>query len=255
MSKSHVELVGVLNITPDSFSDGGEYNNPHKAIEHTNELFNAGASIVDIGAESTRPGAEPLSADKEWHRLEPILRHIITAYPDHISIDTHHPKTVRRATAEIGSFIVNDITGFNSQEMIDTVAELRLPCIVSHLPKAAGQNIQGAHKDKSVNSVDQVVQELMTSKEQLISAGVDRGAIILDPGIGFGKTTDLNWKLIEFARFVPDIPVMIGYSRKRFLGENRMEIEPNLEAGRVAVATGAKYLRVHDVKGHAPLIS
>lgn len=246
-----VELVGILNITPDSFSDGGEYFRPHDALIRANELFEEGASYLDVGAESTRPGATPLEPDEEWRRLAPVLSDLVFSHPDHISIDTYHPETVRRACREIGSFIINDVTGFNNPKMVAAAAELGLPCIVSHLPKQRGQDIQAAHTAiRKVSSQEQVVDELLARREQLIDAGVDSGKIILDPGIGFGKTEALNWQLLEFASLVPGIDVMVGYSRKKFLGEDRMELAPNIAAGRVAIQAGTRYLRVHDVAGH-----
>lgn len=249
---SEVKLVGILNVTPDSFSDGGLYG-PDKAGERVWELFQQGASIVDIGAESTRPDATPLSATEEWDRLKSFLPNLIHGWHGQISVDTYHPETVRELTRISGQFIVNDVTAFNNPEMIEAAAGLNLRCIVSHLPERVGQDIQAAHQQKSVTSIEQVTDELMQKHERMIAAGIYAGRIILDPGIGFGKTIDLNWQLLEFAKFVPDVKVMIGYSRKKFLGMNRMEIEPNLEAGKIAIAAGAKYLRVHDVAGHIPL--
>lgn len=247
------ELVGVLNVTPDSFSDGGLYEGVEEAVAQTSHLFEAGASIVDIGAESTRPGAEPLTPEQEWQRLAPVLECIIPAYTDSISLDTYHPETIRRA-ARIGSVVVNDVTAFNNPAMREVAADFNFRCIVSHLPGYAGQDIQRAHKEKAVDSVNQVYDELLARRDELIDAGIQKGSIILDPGIGFGKTMDLNWQLLAFASLVADHDVMIGYSRKRFLGEDRMSAAPNLEAGRIAVEAGAKYLRVHDVAGHYSLL-
>jgi dihydropteroate synthase len=205
-----------------------------------------GASYLDIGAESTRPGAEPLSYLEEWQRLKPVLDKLITSRPGRISIDTYHPETVRAAAAEIGSFIINDVTGFNNPQMVKLAAELRKQCIVSHLPTSMGQDIQGAHTaETKVSTVSQVRDELLARRDELIAAGVHPDMIILDPGIGFGKTMDTNWDLLSFASEVPGIPVMIGYSKKRFLGEERMTLARNLEAGRIAVESGAKYLRLH----------
>lgn len=250
--RSSFELVGVVNITPDSFSDGGLYETPTEAIKHTQDLFDAGAGMVDVGAESTRPDATPLDAKEEWDRLRPVLGSIIFSYPGQISLDTYHPETVQAAVREAGDVIVNDVTGLNNPKMREVVTKLGLRCIISHLPSAFGQDIQSAHKtNRKVDSVSQVIEELMERRVQLMASGVEAQRIILDPGIGFGKTPELNWELLSFAQHVPDIDVMVGYSRKRFLGPKRMELAPNLAAGNIAVEAGTKYLRVHDVAGHA----
>lgn len=252
---SEVKLVGILNVTPDSFSDGGLYIDAEKAIAHAEQLFEDGASMVDVGAESTNPHSKPLSPEEEWDRLEPVLRALLPRYDaNSFSVDTYHPETIIRA-AELGTFVVNDVTSFSNPHMITTAARLGLKCIASHLPLAVDGNIQAAHHEiPLIEDIDQVYEELQAQKRKLLNAGVKAADIILDPGIGFGKTAELNYELLQFAKLVPDNDVMVGYSRKRFLGENRMELEPNLAAARIAIAalqpTQTLYLRVHDVAGH-----
>lgn len=246
---SSVELVGILNVTPDSFSDGGLYVDVNDALRHADELFWDGATLVDVGAESTRPNAIPLMADEEWARLAELWPRLMKRYAGKLSLDTRHPETVRRA-AKYGSFIVNDVTAFSNDEMILAVAELELRCIISHLPDAVHGDIQAAHKGKLIDDVMQVRDELLAKRNEMIARGIAKENIILDPGIGFGKTPETNYELLKFAALVPDIEVMIGYSRKRFLGDDRMELEPNVAAGRIAANAGARYLRVHDVTGH-----
>jgi len=245
-----VALVGILNITPDSFSDGGQFVPPDKALDQAKKLFRDGASIVDVGAESTRPGATVLTADEEWMRLEKVLPELARRYPGKISLDSYHPETIERAFA-IGPVIVNDVTGFCDPAMQAIAARHQARVIVSHLP---GSDIQQAHRGKLIDDIQRVTSDLLQRANELIERGLPRDYIILDPGIGFGKTPELNRQLLSFAREVPDYPVMIGYSRKRFLGENRMESAPNLEAGREAITSGATYLRVHDVLAHAALL-
>jgi dihydropteroate synthase len=240
------KLVGILNITPDSFSDGGDFFDAEKAIARAEQLFLDGADIVDVGAESTRPNAIALTAEQEWTRLEPVLKVIILMYPSKISLDSYHPETVRKALA-IGPVIVNDVTGMNNPAMVDVVADFKPIVIVCHLP---GQDIQAAHNDELISDINIVIKDLLQKAKMLESMGLQREQIILDPGIGFGKTTELNFGLLKFAELVPEYKVMIGYSRKRFLGEKRMEIAPNLEAGQIAVTAGAAYIRVHDVIAH-----
>lgn len=251
---SSVQLVGILNITPDSFSDGGKFAHTESALKQAEKLFADGAAIVDVGGESTNPRSKPLTTNEEWGRIKDVLKVLLAKYPGRISLDSHHPETIRRAT-ELGLFIINDVTGFNNPEMVKVAAELQLPVIVSHLPAKFGTDIAAAHaSSEPVDDIAVVKTELLEREAELIKAGVKPENIILDPGIGFGKTMELNGRLVEFAREVPGKPVMIGYSRKRFLGENRMDLEPNLAAGRRAIAAGATYLRVHDVKAHKTLI-
>jgi dihydropteroate synthase len=245
------ELVGILNITPDSFSDGGRFNTVEKAVAQAHKLFSDGAGLIDIGAESTRPHAATLSDDEEWQRLEPVLRALLPLYPNKISLDSHHPATVYRAFA-IGPVIVNDVTGMNNPGMVTAVSELHATCIISQLP---GTDIQAAHETMPITSVDQVKADLLDREAALLARGLHKDQIILDPGIGFGKLPEVNQQLLTFAALVPGHTVMIGYSRKRFLGERRMELAPNLAAGRQAIASGARYLRVHDVAGHRPLLA
>lgn len=244
------ELVGILNVTPDSFSDGGKYLNPADALAQADNLFKEGASLVDVGAESTRPGATLLTPAQEWQRLEAVLPALLVRYPGKISLDTHHPETAERALA-LGDVIINDVTGMNNPAMVEVVARHKARCIVSHLP---GLNIQLAHQQKPISDADQVKDELLGKLALLGDHGVPLGNIILDPGIGFGKTMELNRELLSFAKRVPGHKVMVGYSRKRFLGEHRMEPGPNLDAARIAIAAGAAYLRVHDVAAHKNLL-
>jgi dihydropteroate synthase len=245
-----VQLVGVLNITPDSFSDGGLFNAPDKALAQAEQLFKDGAMLVDVGAESTRPGATRLTTEEEWQRLMPVLQQLVERHPEHISVDTYHPETAAKAL-QLGDVIINDVTGMNDPAMVSVVVKHRARCIVSYLPTGT---TQAAHTGKLVDDMQIIVDALLAKAAELEGRGVPRKHIILDPGIGFGKTERLNRELLTFAREVPEYPVMIGYSRKRFLGEHRMELETNLEAGRIAIAAGAAYLRVHDVAGHRQLL-
>jgi dihydropteroate synthase len=244
------QLVGILNITPDSFSDGGQFVSLEAALEHAEQLFEDGAALIDIGAESTRPNATPLTNEEEWGRLEPVLAELIELYPESLSVDTYHPETAEQALI-MGDVIINDVTGMNNPAMREVVVKHYARCVVSHLP---GGDVQAAHRGKLVASKQQVIDELRARAAQLEAMGLGRQQIILDPGIGFGKTPALNHELLTIATDIPEYPVMIGYSRKRFLGDDRMELGPNLEAGRIAIASGAAYLRVHDVAGHRQLL-
>lgn len=245
-----VQLVGILNITPDSFSDGDQFLEPKEAIKQAEKLFRDGAALVDIGAESTRPGATKLTSDQEWQRLEPVLKELLKRFPGKLSVDTYHPETAKHALS-LGDVIINDVTGMNNPAMVEVVTQARVRCIVSQLPTL---DTQAAHSGKLIDDQAVIKGDLLNKANLLESNGLQRDQIILDPGIGFGKTPELNQKLIRFAEQLPDYQVMIGYSRKRFLGDHRMELEPNLIAGRAAIAAGAVYLRVHDVAGHRQLL-
>ena len=246
-----VQLVGILNITPDSFSDGDLFLDPERAVQHAEQLFGDGASLVDIGAESTRPGAVPITPEEEWRRLKFVLEWFSTLYPGKLSLDTYHPETAKRALA-VRDFVINDVTGLNNPAMADIVVQHQSRCIIGHVP---GTDIQAVHRAKPIDNIQQVIDDLLSKASALEEKGLKRHNIILDPGIGFGKSAELNWQLLKFAEHVPDYRVMIGYSRKRFLGDKRMELQTNLEAGRVAIAAGAAYLRVHDVAGHRQLLA
>jgi dihydropteroate synthase len=244
------QLAGVLNVTPDSFSDGGLFLEPGKAIEQAERMFAEGAALVDIGAESTRPGAQSLTPAQEWQRLEPVLKALLGCFPGRLSVDTYHLETAGKAL-DLGDIMINDVTGLNNPAMAEIILKHQAGVIISHLP---GKDIQAAHKGPLVNDINQVKNHLLATAEDLVYKGLPKENIILDPGIGFGKTPELNRELLGFAQLIPDYPVMIGYSRKRFLGEHRMELENNLAAGRIAIAAGAAWLRVHDVAGHMQLL-
>ncbi|MCA9327911.1 dihydropteroate synthase, partial [Candidatus Saccharibacteria bacterium] len=187
--------------------------------------------------------------EEEWARLEPVLRILIPKHPGQISVDSYHPATIQKAL-DMGDIIVNDITGLQNPAMVALVVEKCPTIIISHLP---APDAQTAHQQEPVTSADQVRDDLLNIAAMLESKGLPRECIILDPGIGFGKTMELNWELLKFADMVPGYSVMIGHSRKRFLGEHRMETEPNLEAAKIAIAHGCAYLRVHDIHAHATL--
>lgn len=261
-----MKLVGILNVTPDSFSDGGLFLDAKKALAQAQKLMDDGADFIDVGAESTNPKSTPLSPSEEWQRLEKVLPELLEKYPGKISVDSYHPETIERAT-QLAPIIINDITGFSSPEMMRLAAEYNLTCIISHLPHELGDDIQAAHQAKPVDNINQVIDELLERRDELAGLGVEYAHIILDPGIGFGKTMRLNWQLLEFAKHVTDHEVMIGHSRKRFLGTSpktgaplpdadklRMSDAANLLAASIAKKSGTTYLRVHDPSIYQDLI-
>lgn len=247
------ELVGILNVTPDSFSDGGRYQDPEAAVQHARQMLADGAAFIDIGAESTRPGAKPLPWMQEASRLQGIVK-IASRERWPLSLDTYHPETVGWLAARLEhEFIINDVTGFRDRSMRQVASALGYKVIVSHLPEDS-RTIQDAHQHKLIDSVQQVVEELSKRAAQLEATDVDRSNIILDPGIGFGKTPEVNWKLLRSGLYFPDYEVMIGYSRKSFLGRDKTEDYSNNLAGIIATRAQARYLRVHDVALHARIV-
>jgi len=245
----HPQIFGILNITPDSFSDGGMFFSKEKAIEQANKLIADGANFIDIGGESTKPNAVEISADQEWERLENVLENLFQAgFSPIISLDTKNHLTAKKFL-KLGGKILNDVSGFNDPQMRDLAPNFK-KIIVNHFP---GKTLREVHEQK-INSINQVIDDLANRKEELIKAGVDWKKIILDPGIGFGKTTELNWQLLEIAKLLPNEQILIGHSKKRFLGENRFEPEPNIEAAKIAIQSGCKFLRVHDPAIYKSLI-
>ncbi len=246
-----VQYVGIVNVTPESFSDGGEFFATKDAVRHAHELVAAGADIIDLGAQSTRPNAVHLTADEEWARLEPVLAGLAESDMT-VSIDTFYSSVITRALAYFPELIINDVTTAHDIDMRRLVAASGLRIFLSHLPFAASGDIQAAHQLKPlVDDVAVVKQELLARRDELIRMGANPAQIILDPGIGFGKTMRLNAELVEFAREVPGIPVLIGASRKRFieqyLGKDRFDPSVNTALNQKAATAGARYLRVHEL--------
>lgn len=248
------KIVGILNITPDSFSDGGQYNDPERAVERVHELFDQGADMVDIGAESTRPGASDVAIDEEWKRLSPVLEKLSDVLEAvQFMIDTRHGEIARRAIQSWSrDLTLNDVTGFSDPIMIQTAACYGARIILGHLPAEAKGDIQRAHNVRMTNSWK--VRSELTRRIQLLQReGIDLEHITVDPGIGFGKDPHLNRQLVCFAE-ISNWPTMIGYSRKRFLGLGREDPLENIEQGIRAVQSGAAYIRVHDVKEHKEML-
>lgn len=252
------KLVGILNITPDSFSDGGEHDHAETAYAHAKQLIKDGAHIIDIGAESTRPGATPLTPAQEWQRLSPILSDIIKlAHSNNVlvSLDSRHPETIARALGE-GIDWVNDVTGF-PLAMLDVVKHSDATCVVMHsLTIPADPSITLPENTDVLTTLKQWSEATVT---RLQENGIAPHRIILDPGLGFGKTAAQSWRIIEntHAIRVEGIPLLIGHSRKSFL-----KTLPNLSETRDAetytlsrqlAAEGVEYLRVHNIAMHHTL--
>jgi dihydropteroate synthase len=241
-------IMGIVNVTPDSFSDGGLFLAPEAARAQARKLADDGADIVDIGAESTRPGHTAVSAEEEWRRLEPLLSRLIADAGVPVSIDTHKAETARRALA-CGAALVNDVWGLQRDPLMgEVIAEARAGVVIMHNREAA---------DPKIDIVDDMRRFFEKSLEIARRAGVDERRILLDPGIGFGKTRTQNYTALKA---IPDLlrigfPVLIGVSRKslfRDLPDGLLEgrLVGTIAANLLAASFGAGVFRVHDVLEH-----
>lgn len=251
--KRETLVMGIVNVTPDSFSDGGKFFLPEVAISHASKLITQGADIIDIGGESTRPGAEQVSESEELKRVIPVIEKIRTDNPTIlISIDTTKASVAKHAI-EAGADIINDVSGFSfDNNMIGIVESFNIPVVIMHM-KGNPQNMQLNPKYKDI--VNEILDFFKMKIKIAIQSGINRSMIILDPGIGFGKTVEHNFELLsrlnEFN--VLELPIMIGPSRKSFIGitldlppEDR--VEGTAAAVSAGVMNGASIVRVHDVK-------
>jgi dihydropteroate synthase len=247
---SRTHIVGVLNVTPDSFSDGGRFFAESAAIEHAMRLADEGADIIDIGGESTRPGSDPVSVDEELRRVIPVIEALIGQTKLPISIDTYKSAVAKRAL-EVGATIVNDVSGMTSDpEMVDVVAGYGASVIIMHM--------KGTPKTMQVDpGYDDVVDQVKTFLQRQARVASDHGIgqIIIDPGIGFGKKLEHNLELFGRLEELTEVgfPLMVGPSRKSFIGTIlNLPMDSRLEGTAAAVAAsilkGANLVRVHDVQ-------
>ena len=243
-------VMGILNVTPDSFSDGGAYFNPEAAIAQAYAMIDAGADIIDIGGESTRPNAEPVSACTELCRILPIL-HALRDCGKPISIDTHKPY-VMRAVLDAGASIINDVKGFDNPVAIDAVADSDCGLCIMHMqgePRTMQDSPQ--YEDVTVEVGSFLKQQI----NRLHTAGIAYNRLCIDPGIGFGKNLQHNRALLNhLTQLNKDMPtaILVGLSRKRFIGEITGKDVSERTTGSVAAALyavtqGAHIVRVHDV--------
>ena len=245
-------LMGILNVTPDSFSDGGEFDRVETALAKAKEMIGNGVDIVDIGGESTRPDAKPVTIEEELRRVLPIIRQLRQASSIPISIDTTKATVAREAIAA-GADIVNDISGATfDEQMLETVAQLDVPIILMHI-RGNPQTMQSLTDYQDV--VAEVLEFLRTQVDKAIASGLARDKIIIDPGIGFAKTAEQSLELLQRLDELKtlELPILVGVSRKSFM---RPILQKNDPKERVwgtaaacygAIARGADILRVHDV--------
>lgn len=245
--------MGILNVTPDSFSDGGLYFDKSAAIKRAIQMVEDGADIVDIGGESTRPGSEPVTIEEELRRTIPVIEALAKEIKIPISIDTYKSE-VAKSALDAGASMVNDISGLRfDPDMPEVVSEYKVPVVIMH--------IKGAPKNMQVNPVyealiPEIMDYLMISIRVAVKSGIAEDKIIIDPGIGFGKTFDHNLEIINNLREFTFLgkPILIGLSRKAFIGKilGDVPVTDRLEGTAAAVAVsimnGANIIRVHDVK-------
>ena len=241
-------ILGVLNVTPDSFSDGGNYLDPDRAFARALELEEQGADIIDIGAESTKPGAKPVSAEEEWKRLVQVLKRLAGKLAVPISVDTYKADVAERALSH-GAEIINDPSGLTVDPQIAKVAAHHdAGLILNHM---RGRPETWAKLPSLRDVIGTVERELAAAVNRARHAGVDRARLVIDPGIGFGKRKEQNSQLLaelpQLARL--ELPIMTGPSRKSFLAHPSARMTEFATAGAVAAAVlhGAHMVRVHQV--------
>ncbi|MEA5445822.1 dihydropteroate synthase [Gammaproteobacteria bacterium AB-CW1] len=248
LSRPHI--MGILNVTPDSFSDGGRFIEPSRALDHARQMMAEGADIIDIGGESTRPGAEAVSEEDELARVLPILEILKSETDVPVSVDTSKPGVMRRVIAA-GADIINDVRGFQDPQAVEAVADSQVGLCIMHM-LGEPRTMQSDPRYREV--VREIRGFLMDQAAVLMDAGVDRHRIMIDPGFGFGKTLEHNLTLLrELGAFSASaFPVLVGMSRKSMIGKVIDRPVEERVHGSVAVASlaawlGASVVRVHDV--------
>lgn len=250
---SRAVIMGILNATPDSFSDGGKYLNPDKACQHALAMIAAGAEIIDIGGESTRPGAESVSAEEEIRRVTPVIQRLRQHWQGWISIDTTKASVAAQALAA-GADIVNDISGLEADEkMPDLCREAKCAVVVMHRQGTPVTMQMNPHYE---NVIDEIRSYFLEKFNQLCTLGLSPSQLCFDPGIGFGKSVEHNWQIIQnLAAFhVADRPVLLGASRKSFIaktiGINMLSARswPSVALTAFGRSHGVMIHRVHEIK-------
>lgn len=251
LNLSTPQVMGILNVTPDSFSDGGTHNSLNDAVNHAAKLIADGASIIDIGGESTRPGASDVSIDEELQRVVPVVEAIRQRFDVWISVDTSKAQ-VMAESANVGASIINDIRSLQEPGALEAAAKTGLPVCIMHMQGDPKTMQQSPHYENVMIDIDHFLRENI---QRCVDAGIEKNQIILDPGFGFGKNLAHNYQLLahlsELHHF--GLPILAGMSRKSMVGQ-LLNVPPQERvAGSVACAViaamqGAQIIRVHDVK-------
>lgn len=252
LSQNRPIIMGILNVTPDSFSDGGKFTLVENAVRRAVEMVNEGAEIVDVGGESTRPGAQDVSVDDEIQRVVPIIKAIRQQNDVCISVDTSKTE-VMRAAVGAGANLINDVNGLRAPGAVELCAELSVAVCIMHM-QGEPRTMQTDPQYKDV--VEDVIRFLAARIDECVKSGIDRKNIIIDPGFGFGKNLQHNLQLLdrldEFQKL--GAPVLTGISRKSMLGaildepDAEKRLHASVAAAVLAWTRGAKIFRVHDVK-------
>ncbi|MGI2212033.1 dihydropteroate synthase [Shewanella oncorhynchi] len=243
-------VMGILNVTPDSFSDGGQYSSYELACQHADDMVAQGAGMIDIGGESTRPGAADVSLADELARVIPLVKYVAAHHDVWISVDTSKPEVMRQAVAA-GAHLINDVRALMEPGALQAAAELQVPICLMHM-QGDPKSMQFA---PTYHNVIEEVSAFLTERiEACLRAGIPRELLILDPGFGFGKSLEHNYELLAkldcFAQF--DLPILIGLSRKSMIGNllakpTSERLAGSLAGAMIAAQKGAHIIRVHDV--------
>ncbi|GKQ29224.1 dihydropteroate synthase [Pseudomonas syringae pv. theae] len=254
---AHTHVMGILNATPDSFSDGGRYSQLDAALRHAEAMVLAGATLIDVGGESTRPGALPVSPAQEVERVAPVVEIIARELDVIISVDTSTPE-VMLATAGLGAGLINDVRSLQRPGALEAAASTGLPVCLMHMQGEPGTMQDDPHYEDLLGEVSAFLLERMN---QCVAAGIDRQQIILDPGFGFAKTLEHNLSLFKRMEALHALgrPLLVGVSRKSMIGAVLgrpvdQRLSGGLALAALAMTKGAKILRVHDVAETADVV-
>ncbi|KHN50335.1 dihydropteroate synthase [Pectobacterium fontis] len=244
-------IMGILNVTPDSFSDGGKHNKLDAALLHVQEMINAGAALIDIGGESTRPGADEVSTEEELGRVLPIVEAIASRFDVWISVDTSKPE-VMTASAQAGAHLINDIRALQEPGALEAAAATGLPVCLMHMQ---GMPRTMQHKPHYNDLMQDIGNFLQQQIDRCVNANIPKNKLLLDPGFGFGKNLAHNYALLarlsELHRF--ELPLLVGMSRKSMIGQllnvpPAQRVHGSIACAVIAAMQGAQIIRVHDVK-------
>lgn len=247
------QVMGILNVTPDSFSDGGRFSDLDRALYHAEKMISDGASIIDIGGESTRPGAQPVTITQELDRVIPVIEALSQRFEVVVSVDTSTPEVMTQAAA-VGVNIINDVRSLTREGALKAAAETGLPICLMHMN---GEPQVMQNKPQYSVPVEQaVLAQLAESIERCEQAGIERSRLIVDPGFGFGKNNQHDYRLLNRLETLQTLklPILTGLSRKRMIGaatqqENAADrIIGSVSAAVICALKGARIIRVHDVK-------